>query len=201
VSARTQVVVVAASAGGVKALATLLAALPPDFPAPIVIVQHRTPHGRSLLSRVLGRTTKLRVVDSTPGAVLEPGVVYIAPADFHVTLTAAHTIAHTDGRRIRFLLSSANPLFESAATVFGGAAIAVVLTGSGFDATDGVQAVKAHGGIVIAQDRPTSEHFSMPASAIRTGAVDFVLPLDEIAPALVKLVRAETTPEQVASSG
>ena len=98
------------------------------------------------------------------------------------------TLALRDGHKIRFLLSSANPLFESAAAVLGPRVIAVVLTGSGSDASDGVRAVKAAGGAVIAQDQATSQHFSMPREAIRTGAVDYVLPLDRIAPALVSLV-------------
>jgi two-component system chemotaxis response regulator CheB len=88
------------------------------------------------------------------------------------------------------VLSSANPLLESVAPIFSDHVIAVVLTGSGLDATDGVQAVKACGGIVIAQDEATSLHFGMPGSAIRTGVVDRVLPLSSIAPALVELVSA-----------
>ena len=88
-------------------------------------------------------------------------------------------------------MSSANPLFASAAQVYGPRAIAVVLTGSGYDATDGVQAVKAHGGVVIAQDPSTARHSGMPRSAVETGAVDYVLPLDAIAPAIAAIVRGE----------
>lgn len=90
------------------------------------------------------------------------------------------------------MLSSANPLFASAANTFGDAAIGLVLTGTDSDATDGVQAIKERGGLVIAQDRRTSEYFDMPRSAIATGAVDLVLPLDEIAPALVRVATARS---------
>ena len=92
-----------------------------------------------------------------------------------------------DGRRIRHVFSSANPLFTTAADVLG-PVIGVVLTGMGRDGTDGVQAVKEAGGVVIAQDEATSEWFSMPRSAIATGAVDYVLPLDRIGAKLVELL-------------
>jgi len=92
--------------------------------------------------------------------------------------------------KIRHVLSSANPLFTSAAGVYGDGVIAVVLTGGDSDATDGVQSVSEAGGIVIAQDEATPQNFSMPRSAIKTGSVDYVLPLDEIAPKLLDLLSA-----------
>jgi two-component system chemotaxis response regulator CheB len=99
-------------------------------------------------------------------------------------------VALADGRKIRGVLSSANPLFESAARALPSRVIAVVLTGYDRDGTDGVQAVKRSGGIVIAQDEATSESFGMPRSAIETGCVDRVLPLQEIGPALVARANA-----------
>jgi two-component system chemotaxis response regulator CheB len=97
------------------------------------------------------------------------------------------TISLVDGKRIRQVRSSANPLFETASRVFGPHVIAVVLSGFDSDGTDGVQAVRKRGGTVIAQDRATSPHFDMPRSAIATGAVNLVLPADRIGPALVSL--------------
>jgi two-component system chemotaxis response regulator CheB len=114
--------------------------------------------------------------------------VYVARGDGHLTVAADRTFRYHDGTRIRFVRSSANPLFESAARIFDGHVVAVVLSGSGSDATDGVQGVKAHGGLVIAQDAATSEHWDMPRSAIRSGAVDYVLPLDAIGTALADIV-------------
>ena len=95
-----------------------------------------------------------------------------------------------DGAKIRHVLSSANPLFESAARGLPGRVIAVVLTGYDRDATDGVQAVRLSGGTVIAQDAATSMSLGMPGSAIQTGCVDRVLPLQEIGTALVALARS-----------
>jgi two-component system chemotaxis response regulator CheB len=93
--------------------------------------------------------------------------------------------------------SSANPLLESAAPAFRERLIAVVLTGSGSDATDGVQSVKTHGGVVIAQDKASSEMWGMPGAAVKSGSVDYVLPLDAIAPALDALVNGRAVPDGV----
>jgi two-component system chemotaxis response regulator CheB len=114
---------------------------------------------------------------------LHAGTAYLARADRHLTIASDQTFHYHDGTRIRHVRSSANPLFETAAKAFDGPLVAVVLSGGGGDATDGVQGVKAHGGVVIAQDPATSEHSSMPESAIASGAVDYVLPLDAIGPA------------------
>lgn len=128
--------------------------------------------------------TKLPVALAREEDRLRPGHVYVAPADFHMTVKPDHTISLVDGRRIRFLRSSVNPLFESAAAALSGRVIGVVLTGYGQDGTDGVQTIKRNRGTVIAQDRATSEAFDMPDSAINTGAADYVLPLNDIGPAL-----------------
>jgi two-component system chemotaxis response regulator CheB len=184
------VVVIAASRGGVAALSTILASLPGSFPAPVLIVQHRSTAPPVRLAAVLGRATELTVKTAEPAESMRPGVVYVAPPDRHLLIERDLTVTLQDGRRIRHLRSSANPLFESAAATMGTRVVAVVLTGGDSDATDGVQAVKTHGGLVIAQDQTTSEDFSMPRSAIATGAVDYVLPIGEIGPKLCELVAA-----------
>jgi two-component system chemotaxis response regulator CheB len=186
---RYDVVVIAASAGGIQALQKLLAALPPDYPLPIAIVQHRTGNPPNLLARVLGRHTALKVKTAEDGESMHGGNVYLAPAHEHLIVRRDETLALVDGRKIRHVQSSANPLFASAAQVFGDGVIAVVLTGGDRDATDGVQSVKHHGGIVIAQDEASSQLFSMPHSAIETGCVDAILPIGEIAPELQRLAR------------
>lgn len=188
VNGRPWLITIAASAGGIQAIRTILRSLPLDLPASIVIVQHRTPGRDSWINQVLRGAAPLRVIGAADGETIKPATVYVARADSHLTVAADKTFHYRNGTKIRHLRSSANPLFESAARVFDGHVIAVVLTGSGHDATDGVQGVKAHGGLVIAQNEATSEHFSMPRSAIRSGAVDYVLPLDAIGPALNDIV-------------
>jgi two-component system chemotaxis response regulator CheB len=183
------VIVIGASGGGFQALSRVLGQLPNDFPAPIAIVQHRSLERPSELARLLGRKTPLPVADAADGEAPRAGHVYIADPGRHLMITDAGRFEYVDGQKIRFVRSSANPLFESAARVFGTRVIAVVLTGAGFNGTDGVQAVKAQGGIVIVQDPTSSEQPGMPRSAMGTGAVDYVLPLEFIAPLLIRLVR------------
>lgn len=183
------VVLIAASADGIAAITAITAALPRDFPAAIVIVQHRPATVESFLTSILAKRTQLPVDDAVKGQRLNSGTIYVASPKKHLTFTEDGFFQYVDGIRIRHSLSSANPLFESAARIFGPKAIAVVLTGSGMDATDGVQAIKTHGGTVIAQDPATARFQGMPTSAIRTGAVDFVLSLQEIGPRLLALVQ------------
>jgi len=180
-------IAIAASAGGISAISSILAGLPTTIPAAIVIVQHRAPTRASILDRILARVTALPVRIPGFGDAIRPGCVYLARPDLHLTIEPTRRFVHVDVTRVRGVLSSANPLFSSAADVFHDRMIAVVLTGSGFDATDGVQTVKTHGGIVIVQDPATAQHSSMPTSAIGTGVVDRVLPLEAIAPALVEI--------------
>jgi two-component system, chemotaxis family, protein-glutamate methylesterase/glutaminase len=193
-------VVLAASAGGIKALGTVLGDLPADLPAAIIVVQHRSPTGTRYLERILSRRARMPVVTAESGTRIAPGVIYVARPDLHLTVGPDKRLAYVDGTRIRFLLSSANPLLETAAPAFDGHLLAVVLTGSGTDATDGVQNVKACGGLVIAQDRASSEYWSMPESALRSGAVDYVLPLTDIAPAIEAIVHGRPVEGAAAAS-
>jgi two-component system, chemotaxis family, protein-glutamate methylesterase/glutaminase len=187
-------VVMAASAAGMKALQAVLSALPADFPAPIAIVQHRSARVPNLLTQGLARPTPLVVKMAKPSETMQPGTVYLAPPDRHLTVHRGGAFGLSDGRKIRHVRSSANPQFESAAAVFGGRVIAVVLTGYDRDGTDGVQAVKGHGEMVIVQDEATSECFGMPRAAIETGFVDWVLSLEKIGPTLVDLMTNSETP-------
>ncbi|HET7699000.1 MAG TPA: chemotaxis protein CheB [Vicinamibacterales bacterium] len=185
---------IAASAGGIGAIRTILAALPLDLPAAVVLLQHRSPIRQDGMGAVLTRGTPWQIRLAAAGEPLRTGQIYLARPDRHLIVSPDRTFEYRDGTKIKFVRSSANPLFASAARVFEGRFIAVVLTGGGSDATDGVQEVKACGGVVIAQDPATAEHWSMPRSAIASGAVDYVLPIDAIAPAIAHLVRGEAVP-------
>lgn len=183
-------VVIAGSAGAIGALRQVLASLPADFPLPVVIVQHRSARHRDLLPDVLARHCALPVHTVAEGERITPGAVYLARPDRHLVVNPDRTFGLTDGHRIKHLLSSANPLFTTAAGVLG-PVIGIVLSGSGTDATDGVQAVKAAGGMVVVQDESTAEYFDMPRSAIESGVVDRVLPVERIGPLLVELGRSD----------
>ncbi|MDA0268253.1 MAG: chemotaxis protein CheB [Cyanobacteria bacterium] len=185
------VVAIAASAGGIKAISTVLRGLPSDFPVAVVIVQHLAPQARSLLVDILARVTQLQVKQAVTGDCLTAGWVYIAPPNYHLLVTADGTLALTQSALVHFVRPSADLLFESVATSYGQRAIAVVLSGTGIDGGLGVEAIKAKGGTVIAQNQASSAFFGMPHTAIETGQVDFVLPLNEIAPTLLSLVLKE----------
>ena len=182
-----RLVVVAASAAGIEALSELLSALPTGFPAAVAISQRLPAVPPSLLSEILTRRTRLKVRTAEALDTIRPGTVYVGPPDLHVALRDG-VCNLAGGTRLRDVLSSPNPLFASAAEEFGGRLIAVVLAGGDHDATDGVQCVRACGGIVIAQDEATSACLGRPQSAIEASRVDLLLSLPEIAPALVDLV-------------
>jgi two-component system chemotaxis response regulator CheB len=182
------VVALASSAGGLAALSRVLSGLPPGFPAAVLVVQHLDPRHRSLLADILGRRTTLTVKQAGEGDRLTPATVFIAPPDRHLLVNPDRTLSLSQSELVHFLRPSADLLFESVAATYRARAIAVVLSGTGNDGAMGIQAIKKMGGLVVAQSEQTSEFFGMPNAAIRTGDVDFVLPLDEIATALVKLV-------------
>ncbi|MFN2183134.1 MAG: chemotaxis protein CheB [Anaerolineae bacterium] len=181
----------AASAGGLSALSQVLSGLPKDFPAPVAVVQHLDPRHRSLMAEILGKRTALEVRQAREGDDLQPGWVYIAPPDHHLLINGDGTLSLSRSELVHFVRPSADLLFDSMAASYGTRAIAVVLTGSGSDGEMGVRAVKEKGGTVIAQSEKSAEYFGMPGAAIATKSVDFVLALEEIAPALITLVMGE----------
>jgi two-component system chemotaxis response regulator CheB len=179
-------VVMAGSAGGMDALRTILGALGADFSGAIAVVQHRMAAHADLLGELLRTWTPLEVRDACEGDVLTPGTVFIAPPDLHMSVTAAGTVSLVAGGAIHHVLSSADPLFASAAVAYGERLTAVVLTGGDGDGSAGIRSVRLEGGVVIAQDPSTAFCPDMPRSAIATGMVDWVLPLDRIADALIR---------------
>jgi two-component system chemotaxis response regulator CheB len=181
-------VAIASSAGGLRALTAVLSGLPSDFPASIAVVQHLDPRHRSLMADILNRQSRLPIKQAEEGDRVQPGSVFIAPPDRHLLVNADGRLSLSRAELVHFVRPSADLLFESVAATFKDRAIAVILTGTGSDGATGVEAIKKMGGTVIAQDEGTSEFFGMPGAAIQTGAVDFVLPLKEIGPALTKLI-------------
>jgi two-component system, chemotaxis family, protein-glutamate methylesterase/glutaminase len=182
------VVAIATSAGGLKALSEVLSRLPANFTAAVVVVQHLDPRHRSLMAHILSRRTALSVKEAEQGDRLRPGTVHIAPPNKHLLVNPDGSLVLAQSELVHFVRPSADLLFESVAGSFKERAIAAVLTGTGSDGSMGVQAIKKMGGTVIAQDEASSEFFGMPSAAIQTGCVDFVLSLGEIPTALITLV-------------
>jgi two-component system, chemotaxis family, protein-glutamate methylesterase/glutaminase len=177
-----------ASAGGVAALSRVLCALPGDFPAPLLVVQHLAPHHRSWLAEILDYRIALTVTQVRGGERLSGGQVFVAPPDHHLVVRRGGILGLSSSARIQYSRPSADVLLISLARVCKERAIAVVLTGKGRDGAEGVLAIKRNGGMVIVQDEVTSQFFDMPEAAMLTGVADRVLPLEAIAPELVALV-------------
>jgi len=184
------VVAMVASLGGIAALRQVLSALPPGFPAAVLVIQHQQRGRASGLAAVLAQSCALPVREARAGDRMQEGTVYVAPPDHHLLASAGGTLALSDAPLEHFSRPSADPLFRSVALHFGARAVAVVLTGLQSDGSGGVRAVHEAGGTVLAQDPATAQAASMPRSSIDSGYVDRVLALGEIAPALVDLVRA-----------
>ncbi|AZP19218.1 chemotaxis protein CheB [Streptomyces aquilus] len=184
------IVAVASSAGGVQGLIALLGALGPDLPVPVLVVQHLDPRHRTVIAEVLSRRTDLMVKLAEDGERALPGTVYIAPPDRHLLVGSDGVLALSRTELVHFVRPSADLLFESVAAAYGPRAIACVLTGTGRDGAMGLDAVKSRGGTVLAQDPLTAEFKGMPQAAVDTGAVDYVLPLEEIPAVIRGLVEA-----------
>lgn len=184
------VVAIAASSGGLEATSELLAALPADFPAPILLVQHRSPEHEHLLVEILQQRLSLRVVGARHGARLCDGTVYVAPAGRQVLVTPSHTVQVEDPRANQWPLrrGTADPLFASVAQVYGERAVAVVLTGRLMDGARGAAAIKARGGRVLVQDLHSAAAAAMPRATLATGCSDFSFSPAMLARVLIALV-------------
>jgi two-component system chemotaxis response regulator CheB len=191
-SASFDLVVLAGSTGAIPVLKQALAELPPMFPAALAIVQHMAPLYPSMLAEYLGQRAWLPIAFAKNGDRPRGGMAVVAPPDRHLVITPERRFALSQAAKVNYTRPSADPLFHSAAAAFGSRVLAVVLSGMGCDAADGVRAVKARGGFVIIQDPHGAEAAGMPAAAIATGTADLVLPTEAIGKALVSLVMTRT---------
>jgi two-component system chemotaxis response regulator CheB len=180
-------VAIVASQGGVEAVPRLLAELSADFPAPVVTLLHIS-HSPSCLNHIFQRATQLEVKWACQGLPLTRGEVIVAVPDMHLLINGDGRCDLSSLAPINFVRPSADLLLESASLCFAERTLAVILTGCGRDGAVGARAVKNAGGRVLAQDRQSSASFDMPRAAIETGAVDFVLPLGQMASAIQTLV-------------
>jgi two-component system chemotaxis response regulator CheB len=186
----TRLVVVGASSGGIEALTKLAAALPADFPAAVCVVLHTSAQSPGILDGILDRAGPLPARAVRGGERPQPGHIYAAPPDHHVVVEP-NRLRLTKGPRENRFRPAIDPLFRSAAQVYGPAAVGVVLTGNLDDGTAGLWAIKRLGGVAIVQDPADAAYPSMPQSAVQHVRVDHVVPLAAMAPLLTRVV---TTP-------
>jgi two-component system chemotaxis response regulator CheB len=180
-------VVVGASWGGLDALRMLLGGLPADLDAAVVVAQHRGPESHPTAFRDLLRSAaQLSVCEADDKDDLKRGTVFLAPPDYHSLIDGDHVSLSVD-ERVSYSRPSIDVLFESAADTFREGCVGVVLTGANDDGARGLRSIFDHGGAAIVQDPATAERAEMPRAAIAAVPDATVLPLDQIAPALVEL--------------
>ena len=183
-------IVVGASLGGTRALATLLGDLPADFPAALAIVQHRSHDASGGLDRFLQQYSRLPIGEVIDKAPIQPARIYVAPADYHVLVEPCRFALSTEAP-VLHARPSIDLLFETAAEAYAERAIGVILTGASADGARGLARIKQRGGRALVQAPDTAECDIMPAAAIEATAVDWILPLAQIAPQLVRLCCAD----------
>jgi two-component system chemotaxis response regulator CheB len=189
-----RIVVVGASAGGVEALAQLVRTLPAGLPAPVCIVLHIPADAPSLLAQILDRDSTLPVAHAQDRQLWENGRIYIAPPDRHLLVADDGTLHVARGPRENRHRPAVDPLFRSAAMVFGPRAIGVILSGTMDDGTAGLISIKERGGTAIVQDPAEALYPGMPQSAIDHARVDHVVPLNAIGALLGQLTVAASIP-------
>ncbi len=180
-------VAIGASAGGLEAVGTVLAALPADFPLAIMVVQHIAPTADDTLAQRFQRRCRLPVREAEDKEPILPGVVFVAPADFHLMVEPELRFSLSREERVNYSRPSIDVLMETAAEVFCSALTGVILTGASADGAAGLAAIKRMGGRAMVQAPETAEIDIMPKAALAACAVDAVLPPADIGAALAAL--------------
>ena len=190
-----RVLLIGSSTGGPQALTTLVGQFAPVFErAPVLITQHMPPTFTTILAEHLARASGRNAHEAIDGEPIVPGAIYLAPGGRHMAVTrrnGAPAITLNDGPLVNFCRPAVDPLFASAAEIWGGGILALILTGMGSDGMHGAQNVAAAGGSVIAQDEGSSVVWGMPGAAANAGVCSAVLPLDQIAPKVVRLFKGD----------
>jgi two-component system chemotaxis response regulator CheB len=187
---KRDIIVIGASAGGLNLFRQILAALPDDFMASVFIVWHMSPEGKSVLPELLASVTSIPVATAIDKERIAPRRIYIAPQDCHMILES-DTVRVTHGPKENLFRPAIDPLFRSAASVFGPRVIGVILSGGLDDGSAGLYSVKRMGGMAIIQDPATAENSAMPLNASRIVQPDYMVNVQEI-PGLLAKLSAET---------
>ncbi|CAB4576837.1 MAG: chemotaxis-specific protein-glutamate methyltransferase CheB [Actinobacteria bacterium] len=186
---RCELVAIGSSTGGPNALSTVLGQLPAGFDKPIVIAQHMPAVFTRYLAQRLDGCSRIRVREAEHGDLLEPGLALVAPGDHHMSLrrtSAGVSVVLDQSAPVNFCRPAVDVLFRSAADVYGGDVLAVVLTGMGHDGRDGCAVLKQRGATVIVQDQASSVVWGMPGAVHQSGLADAALPLDDVGAAITQ---------------
>ena len=184
-----KLIVIGGSAGSLQVILNFLGAIPHDFPLPILIVLHRNGVFESNLEELFSSRTRVPVKEVEEKELIIPGTTYICPADYHVLLEKDHSFSLDYSERVHYSRPSIDVTFRSAADSFGEELVALLLSGGNADGVEGLQYIKARGGVAVVQDPATAEVPYMPQQAVTKGEVDFIVPAVEIPAFLLGLAR------------
>ncbi len=179
-----EAVVMGVSAGGLEALSAIIPQLPARFRLPVLVVQHREKNSDEFLSRYLDGKSAVCVKEAVAKESLSPGIVYIAPAGYHLLVEEDKTLEISVDPHVYYARPSVDVLFESAADVYEDKLIGVILTGANADGSQGLKKIEENGGLTIVQDPKTAESDQMPRAALGACQTDHILPLPAIGPFL-----------------
>jgi two-component system chemotaxis response regulator CheB len=192
-----RILLIGSSTGGPQALNLLLSGIAPLIDrVPVLITQHMPATFTTILAEHLGRTSGKASAEAVHGEPIRPGRIYVAPGGRHMLVRRSEghaVLVLDDGPAVNFCKPAVDPMFTSAAQVFGAAVMAVVLTGMGSDGMQGAAEVVTAGGSVLAQDEATSVVWGMPGAVAQAGHCAALLPIDEIAPKLKRLFAGDRT--------
>ena len=192
------IVAIGASTGGPRALEKVLKGLTPCLPAAVLITQHMPAGFTGMLSKRLDRISPVRVKEATNGERIMESEIYLAPGDFHLLVSKNGTISLSSAAPVNYVRPSVDVMMSSVAEVFGPAAIGVILTGMGRDGAEGMSRIKEKGGRTIVQDPDTAVIPGMPQAVIKKGSADLVVPLGQVAAAILReLGKFKTRPPPV----
>jgi len=188
-----KIVVIGASTGGPRALQHIIPLLPSSFDASIIVVQHMPPGFTKSLAERLNMQSMIRVREAKDGDIIQPGVILIAPGDYHTVVKrqqqngkTIEVITLNKGQKVQGVRPSIDVLLNSVASVYGSDALGVILTGMGSDGCVGSRNLKKAGGKVIAEDESSCVVFGMPRAIIEQNLADFILPINRIAEGIMQ---------------
>ena len=190
---RHEAIVIGASVGGWEALKTLLSALPASFPSPIAIVQHIGERSESFMAELLNQVSRIAVKEAEDKESLSSGTAYLAPPGYHLLIEPDRSFSLSVDERVNHARPSIDVLFESAAEVFGGTLIGIILTGANADGARGLETIKEYGGLAIVQNPEEAENPTMPKAALTATEVDYIVSLEQLTTILFQLTAQEAT--------
>ena len=182
-------IVIGASTGGPKALQEVLTKFPANLGVPVFVVQHMPEGFTKVFSERLDKACEMKVTEAAEGMKISKDTIYIAKGGLHMTVGSNNVIHLNEEPPIWGVRPAVDKLFNSAIKIYGGNLISAVLTGMGRDGADGTSNIKDSGGITISEDKSTCTIYGMPKAAFETGKVDLVVPLDQIASRIIRIIK------------